>query len=497
MANDALQDRLQQLSFALESDPGTEVADGTLLADANTQHLLTAIAVDPDIQRQSRNVKRNTFTPVVDTPTLQQGTASWAHEFAMHTTIGTKAPWMDFLEIAGLRRIVYSTVAIGAITNGPIPHGAILRVDTAGDSDTNKRVRCILDTYDGATHVYFEPLGSGAPTISLGEKLLSADGSVSYGAATAASTASEGQAYVPVSFSAKTSTLSSITGGDYAVGDIIQLASDDGSRGIVVEGTDDTNGRDILVFRTVVGAFSASDAITNGTVTATMGAISHLYFPSSSLAMLSDGVREKLKGARSSIQFAAAAGGPLILTHEAQGSFVSVNDGGNIDVSQYPLQVPPNFLTNAQVAVGDNSDATPTVGEEANPVIKSIGLNMNNTLGFRTDANDVTGILEARLENRAPQLEIVLEHSLEAFFPWVGKVIDGSTFRFTARIGATVGNRCLIQVPYAQPVSVTKGEDGGVTTRTIQANCTSGASSISAGSNADNDFVIVFEDALT
>ena len=488
MATEALQDRLKEIAFMLETTPGTYIGDGSLFVAANAQHFVIDPRMEWSPEHVSRSdLKRGSMTPLQDVPGLKHGKLRFGIELTGPSS-GTPN-WTKFLRACGLHQVTCRAIGIGAVTNGPIAHGTIVAVTSTGDVDKNIRLRVLHELRDGQTHLRYERV-SNTGSIVNGDKIKDATLATTYCVA-ASSDAQIGLTWYPVSFSTYSVDLDNFSG-DFAVGDIITSVLEPTFIGIVEEATDDTNNRVLLRYRHLAGNnLVENDDITDGTNTADVdGTPAVDMTPSASAACLNDGVAEIIKGAHGTIVMGGEVGKRFLMTFEFDGAYEDVQDQGNLRPTTFPLLVPPTLLSTS-FTIGDE-DSYPDESTVFTPIVKSIELSLNNEIGMRTDMNEASGIIKANRSGRAPSCTVVFESVLEQTFNIMDKLMEAELFRFEFQVGTANGNRFIITCPGAQPIAVDPDEDGGVFLRNVRCNLTSGSQSPGQG---ENELVMTYESA--
>jgi len=494
MAHDAHVDRLQEVAGILETDPGTYIGDGTLLAAAQAQHLIEDPLLRWDINVVRRNIKRSTYTPLQPLAGLKRGKLTFSTEMTGRNPANGAPDWAIFLRAAGFAQETCYAVAIGAVSSGPVAGGTVLAVTDSGDT-LKHYIRVVNELRNGAGHLLFERLASAGTIVST-DKIKSEDLVTTYATAAAAGQATIGLVWYPVSFETFEANLENFgTGDDFAVGDIITSVARSDFIGMVMEDTNDdpaTNDRVRLNYRWLAGdQLQSGDDIVSGVKTADLAEAPSVHWqPTLSTALLSDGLREIMKGARGSCSFGGNVGERCMMGWDFDGAFQDVADGGNLFPTTFALQVPPTLLSTS-LSIGDD-DNYPLDSAMFTPKVKGFQLAMNNEVAFRTDSNESSGIVEARIGNRAPTMTLTLEQVLDQQFDYVQKLIDVGKLRAEFQVGSSNGNLFRIYVPGAIVTGADSGEDGGVRTRTVQCDLTSGSQTAGQG---DNELYIVYQTA--
>jgi len=225
----------------------------------------------------------------------------------------------------------------------------------------------------------------------------------------------------------------------------------------------------------------------NGVATLATGAQeAQLEIPSLSLGIAKDSVRESVQFARGTVSMAGTIGEPMILNFEFKGGFDRLTDQGNVSGVTYSQTVPP-VLIDADLAVGRASTTYPL---EYVPCIRTIGIAMNNTIGFVECMANASGIENTQITERKPTTNIDPDLLPESVFPWMGDFLSNTSFRARFSVGADLGNKFFFTMPAVSTTAAPTGDRNGISNRQIAAELTGGSQNVSAIST-ENELVII------
>jgi len=167
-----------------------------------------------------------------------------------------------------------------------------------------------------------------------------------------------------------------------------------------------------------------------------------------------DTALHKIDGCYGSFTLTMNAGGAPDLNFSMMGLYTAPTAGSTSGVA-YPTD-DKVLVENEQITIGAFT-----------PVVRSVTLNWATTVSERSDANSDKGFGGVQLTDRAPTLTIVVEQdALGTFDPWADLYTTPSkSIVFTHATSAT--ETIDLSVPNPQLTNVTRGNDGGVNTLSL------------------------------
>jgi len=167
----------------------------------------------------------------------------------------------------------------------------------------------------------------------------------------------------------------------------------------------------------------------------------------------------KISGCRGTFTVDLTAGEYGKINWEFTGIYTAAADG-SIPAITVNATVPPRFLS-ASFAIDSYA-----------AVIEKLKIDTGNEIGRRPSANAATGILEYFVKERKITCEIdpeVVALSTKSFW---GLWAANTLVAFTATVGSTAGNRCVITAPKVQIAEVKYGERESLLTNALKLNFT-------------------------
>lgn len=208
-------------------------------------------------------------------------------------------------------------------------------------------------------------------------------------------------------------------------------------------------------FASLLKACGMGETITVGESVVYVPASSSI--PSVSVAVIEDGVQKKIWGARGTFNLSCLTDNICRFHFVFTGADFSIADADFlVDVSL--LSNNPQPFINASFSLQSYA-----------ALIKSLRIDMANTVALRGDANSSSGFKSAVITNRKPKLTFDPEMVLVATHDFYGILRAGTEGALTAAIGSTVGNISTITANKVQYQEIGEEERDGI--RTLGINC--------------------------
>lgn len=305
---------------------------------------------------------------------------------------------------------------------------------------------------------------------------------------------------------------------------------------VVDEGT---NGDSELFFVALTGTFQSAEVITGGTSGSTATSSSTVnasqgyeWRPNSvcpasaTVAMVMDGLKHNIKGARGTVSITGTVGEVARLNFSYQGVYVDTNDmlrfgigsiatgpyvigevvtGGTSSATGIAMEAAADgdasilievtsgtfesgeTLTGAGGAVATSSDAgtnglfVPDYEDTIPPAFLDVGasvhdyeacfanvtLDMANSLVARECANDAGGALAVFIGDRDPNGSMDPEMVLVGTEDFFGDLSNNATGRIYFKVGDTTGNFVSAAAPLVEYTNITGGDRGGIATANL------------------------------
>lgn len=210
---------------------------------------------------------------------------------------------------------------------------------------------------------------------------------------------------------------------------------------------------------TVASTSNQYDPVTNPSTYDSTGANGNC---SLTIWVYEDGVVKKARGCRGTVKITAEAGQTAFMDWEFLGIHDSVADAAYPTLhATADTQVPP-ILENATLAF--HALGTDTI------LVKSISLDIGNSIAPRWDANYGSGIKSIFIGDRKVTATIDPEQTLQATFDPILREATPTLGAFTFTLGSAVGNRFILTAPAAK-VQITDTDEAdrdGILTNTLQ-----------------------------
>lgn len=172
--------------------------------------------------------------------------------------------------------------------------------------------------------------------------------------------------------------------------------------------------------------------------------------PSITLWLYEDGLVKKLKGARGNVRISGEVGGIMYADFEFVGNYDGVADLAIVSPT-YEATVPPIL-----------QGATFTVDSYA-AVIRSISLDMGNSLQLRESVASTTGHLSAVITARSPSGSIDPEATTVSAYNWYGKWIANNAGALSlGAVGSSQYNRYTITAPKVVYTGIRESSRSGI-----------------------------------
>lgn len=257
--------------------------------------------------------------------------------------------------------------------------------------------------------------------------------------------------------------IGAITGGPFVHNEIITGGTSSGTGRVI---GDWATGSSHVYYEVVTGTLQNGETLTGGTSAATAtssgapadGGLhykpesSEASIPSYTAAVMDDGVKKQIYGARGNLTFEANAGEPGFFGFELQGGQSNWSDVALLSPT-YETTIPPVFLS-AGFAIDSYAG-----------VISKASFDMGNTVARRTDVNQASGLVSFRITGRAPKGSIDPEMTLVATQDWHSFLRNGTTKKLKWQFdGGADGKRIKIIIPESQFEALGDEDRDGITT---------------------------------
>jgi hypothetical protein len=145
-----LLDRKSQFLHKEEGTAGTAetlaAADGKILLKNGSQ-------IEPQIEREPRDIARATLTPLGKVTGKKAGGLNLSWEANTPDTVTDDLPEEDLIKAASCALFMPESIAIGAVTGGPFVRG-----ETVSGGTSSATGRVLIEAANGAAAVYIETL---------------------------------------------------------------------------------------------------------------------------------------------------------------------------------------------------------------------------------------------------------------------------------------------------------------------------------------------------
>jgi hypothetical protein len=488
--------RLQQLCIAQETIEGTVPAAGLFLA-ANGKYL----AIDPsmtfEVETYTRDVARESFTPLSPLAGAQLGSCSFSLEAAGKTgtpATGTRPAFdLPLIACGFQRQLLYRIEVSGsAFTTGTkLAHGTTL---TQGTS--NATLFVVGDYYNGTQYVWATKGEIGLVNYLGNATAVTSSTNWSWTGGTFTATAGTptitAVGWYPTSVPLYAMTFTSAQA--FNAGVIIVGASG----GIAIAYYAPSSATQVIV-RRISGTFGTSESVTfyeNGSsigsgTTSASSSTAFVQVPgiaaSISIGLSKDGVRESLKGARGSVSVSGNIGEPLLLNFNFQGIKDAVVDSGSVSGITYNDLTPP-VLLGATMSIGDDG-ITSSTGQKT-VCATALNIDFANDLQYRRCMSAATGIEGIYQNGRTPTMTLDPEQSPELDFDFMANYFAANNVRMDIVAGSATANKFRLKMNNMALQSIGQGDRNGLIVRDVSFALHSGTSSSVAG---DNEFALIWD----
>lgn len=221
------------------------------------------------------------------------------------------------------------------------------------------------------------------------------------------------------------------------------------------------------------GDVAAGDTLTTDggdTATVDTAGATAIGVPSLSIYSNLDSRERRLVGTRGTATLGGAADEILKWAWNFSGTPTAPVDAPQVSgASPSTLQGPRFRAATIQMGYDRNGDGTGYF-DTALP-LKSIGLDLGNTIEPRRDPTASTGIRGANLTQRAPKFTCDPEQVGVLPFDWALLRRQALALRFGMMLGSEVGNRLSLAIPRGQVESRADGDDAGLALDSISIAC--------------------------
>ncbi|HYC57435.1 MAG TPA: hypothetical protein VEL28_21060 [Candidatus Binatia bacterium] len=381
----------------------------------------------------------------------------------------TTAPdWFEDLGLAGFRQERAFSLAIGAITQGPIP--ALCTV-TGGTSMATGLV--LFQTATGAAAIYFIPLTG---TFQNAETLTFSGSSAT--CTTGGTPAALGVVARPwTPRRVKQITIGAITGGPFLEGERI-TGGTSSAKGRVRRRT--VTGTTTLYFDTLSGTFTNGETLTGESSGATAAAGSApsdtadiLQCVSGTAAVYEGNIARKVRDARSKVKLSFTNSEPAFAEFELMGVYEGVTDAGLFTSSVPTVPNESPVFNGVGLLIGSYS-----------PIFRTLSIDMGMGVEMEEDANSANGLRQAFNTAREPSLTIDPLTTAEATHPWIADWLGDVVRAYDFSYGSSAGNRFRVLINEVQPTEMPEGERNSQTTHQL-------TGQINDSTDSDLDIIIL------
>lgn len=490
--------RLQQLFIGQEIVEGT--VNSTLFSAANGKYL----AIDPqmtfEVETYTRDVARESFTPLSPIAGAQLASCSFSLEAAGKTgtpATGTRPAFDIPLIACGFQRqLLYRIEVSGsAFTAGTkLAHGTII---TQGTSTATLFV--VGDYYTGSQYVWATKGEIGAVNY-LGNAIAvtsstswSSPGSAVTFTAAAGTPAITAVGWFPTSVPLYSMTFTASQ--SFAAGLLIVGQT---SKAIAVSYYAVSVSTQAIV-RRISGSFQTSETVDiyqNGSIigSATLSASALTAFiqaigigAATSIGLSKDGVRESMKGCRGSVSLSGNIGEPLLFNFNFQGIKDAVLDEGSVAGITYNDLTPP-VLLNTTMTIGDDG-ITSSTGQKT-VCASTFNIDFANDNQYRRCMSAATGVDGIYTNGRTPTMTMDPEQSPEVDFDFMANYFASNNLRMDIVAGSSTANKFRLKLNNMALQSIGQGDRNGLIIRDVSFALHSGSASSVAG---DNEFAIIWD----
>ncbi len=425
------------VAFGRETSEGSAIATGSLTA--------YEMAIDPtisfDTSKKRRRLANRNLSEQRPIEGLKSAEMSFEVEMAAHATGGTRPIWADLVEACGFRS--------GEGTLRAIPVSTITGAFQDGEAITSTSLTAgkVFGSYlNGAPYILVEnATGSGGS----GETFTGGTSG-----ATAVSTAVMATPSVmlkPYSERTYQITVGSLTGGTFAVGDVI-TGGTSGGKGLILEAVGSGGGTVKYLPVDGLPALQTGETITDGTASGTTSSgPSNLYIPSLTMVLWDSERIKKMKGARGTFSITAPVGEDARFAFTFTGCEEAVTDGSLPTVTDQVVTTPPVFI-----------GSTAYIGAISDPAMREFTLDVGAAVALRPAPSEASGYISARIGARAVGGTINPEAIAEDALPIYDYAYNGTPFQTGIVIGDQSGRRVMVHCPQVVPDQVNDEDQDGM-----------------------------------
>lgn len=214
--------------------------------------------------------------------------------------------------------------------------------------------------------------------------------------------------------------IGAVTDGPFTPGEVITQATSNATGRVMQACYDDD---DYLYFIILSGTWNGTNEITGGTSGATAtptgahSAAGHAYHPVTSnqetiaLRVEEDGTYTLAYGAMGGFTISSDSSGPATIEYSFNGK-LPVDGTGDDDLTAGVT----NYTTAYPTFVDAQLVLDRALADEFTPVVRSIGIDMQQDAVMRKDANDASGLIAGKVTGRTPQVTVTAETMLASSF---------------------------------------------------------------------------------
>lgn len=415
------------------------IAESLTATDA--KFLVEEPKVSDPWEKNPRNIVRGTLSPTGTISGLRPRGISFRTEVRGSGTATNAPAWGLLLQACGHTQNTLRKLTIGAVTGGPFQHGEAISQATSGATG-----RVVIETANGTTTLYVVEDKDSAAFNGTNE----VTGGTSGATATPSAAANIGIEWKPASNELSQVAIGSVTSGPFTKDEII-TGGTSGAKGKVAEATAD--GASVLRYVPVSEAMQSGETVTGGTSGAsatTSSAATQSVIPSLTIGAYEDQIRKLIIGARGKNKWTFEVGKQGMVDWEFMGRDGDETDTSLLSGVTHETTIPPAFL-----------DASLTI-DDFTPVVRSVEIDMAQTLAPRNDANNANGIIGHKISNREPQMIMLIEKVLVSTYDFGAKRRANTQIKVDFQIGSTAGNVMRFYIPKAVITDMQDEEADGI-----------------------------------
>ncbi len=173
--------------------------------------------------------------------------------------------------------------------------------------------------------------------------------------------------------------------------------------------------------------------------------------PSLTMAIVSDGLKTTISGARGTVKGIGKIGEPYMLEFSFQGVFQGTVDQTSIAGITYDTPDPISFMGANILTLG-----------AINPTFNSFNFDIGNTIAMRDNANSAKGYLSALITGRKGTFHIDPEAVAIATYDYFGNATAGTSQQISFALTGTAGNIATVTIPKAYITAISDDDRNGL-----------------------------------